>query len=72
MSKVNEAAGAIQPHTGDIVKAIVRSAGYNATVGAIQSKTKSGQTPSMHWHYQGVSGYGDNENILGYKNGNST
>jgi hypothetical protein len=72
MSKVNEAVGAIQAKTGDNVKALVRSAGYGATVGSIQSKTKSATTPSMHWHYEGVSGYGDNENILGYKNGNST
>lgn len=73
MSKVNEGAGAAQAKTGDNVKALVRSAGYGATVGAIQSKTKSNYpASSMAWHYEGVSGYGDNENILGYKSGNST
>ena len=66
MAKVNDGIGPIQPKTGDNVKPLVRSAGYNATVSAIQSKTKSSTTPSMHWHYEGVSGYGDNENIKGY------
>jgi hypothetical protein len=73
MSKVNEAAGAIQPKTGDNVKPLVRSAGYGATVSALQSKTRSGHpASSMANHWEGVSGYGDNENIVGYGSGNSS
>lgn len=73
MSKVNEAAGATQAKTGDNVKALVRSAGYGATVSAVESKTRSRyHSGGMAYHYVGVSGYGDNENVLGYSNGNST
>lgn len=73
MSKVNEGAGAAQPKSGDNVKALVRSAGYGATVSALESKTRSGHPASSmanDWH--GVSGYGDNENIVGYGSGNGS
>lgn len=74
MSKVNDGAGAAQPKGGDNVKALIRSAGYGATCTAMESKTRSRHpASSMHNQWEDVScGYGDNENILGYKSGNST
>lgn len=62
-----EGAGAAQPKTGKNRTALSRPAGMSATMGAVESKTRSGhRASSTAYHYQGVSGYGSNENINGY------
>jgi hypothetical protein len=69
----NDGAGATQAKSGDNAKAISRPAGYGATLSAVENKTKSGHpASSMANHWTGVSGYGENENIVGYKSGNSS
>lgn len=50
MAKNNEGTGPIQPKSGDWLKAIDRGAGYDATVGAMGSKTRS-QYPHVDKDY---------------------
>ncbi len=68
----NDGAGATQVKSGDLAKAISRPAGYSATVSACGSKTRSSHPASSMnnpWNFDGCSGYGDNENIVGYGSG---
>ena len=61
------AAGAAQAKTGKQATPLCRSAGMSSTLGAISSKTRSRHHSSARpYHYQGISGYGSNENIKGY------
>ena len=63
-----EGAGAAQAKTGDNRTALSRPAGYNATNGALASKTRSGHPatstnnkwiePSIGWGDDNVKGYG--------------
>lgn len=70
MSKHTEAAGGAQAKTGENLKALDRASGYGATVSAVESKTRSRyHSGGTAYHYVGVSGYGDNENIKGYDSG---
>jgi len=64
--------GAAQAKTGRVADALDRGRGYSATLGSIEDKTMS-QHPAnkgVNYHYEGVSGYGDNENIVGQGTGN--
>ena len=59
--------GAAQAKTGKWREALSRASGMSATMGAIQSKTRSRYHSSASpYAYKGVSGYGANENIKGY------
>lgn len=60
-------AGAAMPKTGKNREALSRPAGMSATLGAVHSKTCSRyKGSSKHNHWEGTSGYGGNENIVGY------
>lgn len=62
-----EGLGAAKPKTGMNRTALSRPKGMSTTVTAFQSKTRSRHHNSeKHYHYEGVSGYGSNENIKGY------
>ena len=52
---------------GKWAEALCRGSGMSATMGAIQSKTRSRyHSSATPYVYKGVSGYGGNENIKGY------
>lgn len=69
MAGNNSGAGATQVKTGDNAKAISRGAGYDATVDAMGSKTKS-QYPHMdkHYHYEATSFDGSMHAERGHQN----
>lgn len=63
-----EAVGGAEAKTGDNRRALSRSAGYQATMSACSSKTRSRHTgSSVNNKWQAApTGYGSNENIKGY------
>ena len=63
----NNSGGATMPKSGMHYAPLCRKAGMAQAMACIDSRTKSRYTGSRkHNHYEGSSGYGDNENILGY------
>ena len=65
-----EGAGAAQAKSGENAVALDRSRGMSQTMGAMQSKTRSSYpASSVANHWTGISGYGENEHIVGYEGG---
>ena len=67
MSGNNKGPGPIQPKSGINHEAINRGAGYSATMGGMDSKTRSpAQGTSMNNLYKSVPGEGLGGNVRGY------
>lgn len=65
---VTEGAGAAKPKTGLNAAVLSRPQGMAQAVSFIGGKTASRYpcNKGVNYHYQGCSGFGSNENILGY------
>jgi hypothetical protein len=62
-----EAVGAAQAKTGKLREALSRPAGYNATMSAMASKTRSAHKGSgKHNRWEGVGENSGNDNLHGY------
>ena len=65
--KNNADVGGIKPKSGMHYTPLCRKAGMAQCMDVVGSRTRSRYKGSgKHNHYEGASGYGDNENILGY------